>query len=159
MDVPAGFQHPPQVAYVSRNGFDAVVVCLHLTWTDEDMREQEMRLLCELLPRWLERDPDVILVGDFNLTSSAVAGMAQKMGMSVMAVPGQEGTGTTHSGNRYDYFLISADLANEEAVSAWIETFNGDDVAVTQRVSDHLPVAATFRTDERFRDRRIAAEN
>lgn len=153
MPNPAGFQHPPQVAYVSYKGFDAVVACLHLTWKNASIRDHEIETLALLVPHWLEHDPDVMLVGDFNLTTGAAEGLARRLGMSPMTVSDQDGVGTTHSGNRYDHFLISADLANEEAVSARIETFAEDDPAVAQRVSDHLPVVATFRTDECLRDR------
>jgi endonuclease/exonuclease/phosphatase family metal-dependent hydrolase len=153
MPNPAGFQHPPQVAYVSYKGFDAVVVCLHLTWTDMSIRDQEIEALWLLVPYWMERDPDLMLVGDFNLATGTAEGLARRLGMSLMTISGQDGVGTTHSGNRYDHFLISADLASEEAVSARIETFSEDDLEIARRVSDHLPVVATFRVEERFRDR------
>jgi exonuclease III len=67
---------------------------------------------------------------------------------------GQNGIGTTHAGHRYDHFLVSADLANEEAVGCHIRTFGGDDLETAKKVSDHLPVLAEFRTDSRFRDRK-----
>ena len=65
---------------------------------------------------------------------------------------GQEGVGTTHANNRYDHFLISPDLAKEEAVSCRIQTFEGEDLETAKRVSDHLPVVAVFDTDEDFGD-------
>ena len=66
---------------------------------------------------------------------------------------GQDGIGTTHAGNRYDHFLISQDLADEEAMTCRIEVYSGDDLTIAEKVSDHLPVVAWFRTDEGFRDR------
>ena len=63
---------------------DAVVVCLHLTWTSQDIREAEMRQLRRLVPQWLDRDPDVILAGDFNLPSGTVEALARQMGMTPM---------------------------------------------------------------------------
>ena len=61
--------------------------------------------------------------------------------------------GTTHANNRYDHFLVSPDLANEEAISCRIETFVAEDLIIAKRVSDHLPVVATFSTSSQFKDR------
>ena len=43
MSNPDGFQHPIQVAYVSYLGFHAVVVTVHLSWPDTDMREKKKK--------------------------------------------------------------------------------------------------------------------
>jgi endonuclease/exonuclease/phosphatase family metal-dependent hydrolase len=150
---PEGFQHPAQAAYISYKGFDAVVVSVHLSWTDKDMRKKEKALLKQVVADALKRDPDVIIVGDFNTTEKDIEPLARDIGMVVMVPASQDGQGTTHAGNRYDHFLISPDLANEEAVSAHIETFAGDDLAVAKQVSDHLPVVATFKTDDQFKDK------
>ena len=150
---PEGFQHPAQLAYIAEAGFDAVVLTLHLSWTDKAKREHEKQLLKAVVQSLLQIDPDVIVVGDFNTTEVGIAELATAIGLVVMVPPGQDGVGTTHAGNRYDHFLISPDLATEEAVSAHIETFTGTDLVIAMRVSDHLPVTARFRTDARFRDR------
>jgi len=60
----------------------------------------------------------------------------------------------TAAGNRYDWFLVSPDLASEEAETCRIITFAGDDLAIAKKVSDHMPVMATFKTDAKFRDRK-----
>ena len=80
--------------------------------------------------------------------------LAQSIGMKVMIPAGQDGVGTTHAGHRYDHFLISPDLANEEAVGCHIRTFTGGELDTAKKVSDHLPVLAEFRTDSKFKDRR-----
>jgi hypothetical protein len=67
---------------------------------------------------------------------------------------GQDDVGTAHAGHRYDHFLVSPDLASEEAIDARIEVFAGDDLAPAKETSDHMPVMARFRTEERFRDRK-----
>jgi exonuclease III len=61
--------------------------------------------------------------------------------------------GTTHANNRYDHFLVSPDLASEEALSCGIQTFAGADLEIAKRVSDHLPVLARFSTDTKYKDR------
>jgi exonuclease III len=150
---PQGFQHSAQAAYVSYGGLDAVVVTVHLSWTDVAMREQEKTLLKAVVTDALARDPDVIIVGDFNTTEQGIEQLAQAIGMLVMVPPGQDGVGTTHAGNRYDHFLISPDLATEEAMTCRIVTFEGNDLEIAKQVSDHVPVIAWFRTDGRFKDR------
>ncbi len=156
---PVGFQHPPQVAWVSWKGFDAVVVSLHLSWKDRSLRRQEIQRLGDLLADVRAIDPDILLAGDFNLTEDAIESLAEQIGMEVMTPPHQRGLGTVHTGRRYDYFLLSPDLANEEFVSVHIETFSGDDLAIAKQVSDHLPVVAWFRVDEHFRDRPLTPDD
>jgi endonuclease/exonuclease/phosphatase family metal-dependent hydrolase len=151
---PQGFQHPAQAAYVFCGGFDATVVTVHLSWTNVAMREHEKTLLRGVVTEMEKRDPDVIIVGDFNTTEPGIQELAGAIGMTVMVPQGQDGVGTTHAGNRYDHFLVSPDLANEEAVGCRIVTFQGADLAAEKEVSDHLPVMAWFKTDGRFRDRK-----
>jgi endonuclease/exonuclease/phosphatase family metal-dependent hydrolase len=150
---PEGFQHPAQVACVACRGFDAVVVTVHLSWTNAAWRQREKALLRDVVATALQKDPDVIVCGDFNTTEPGIEDLARTLGLQVMAPAGQAGLGTTHAGNRYDHFLVSPDLAGEEAVWCRIVTFTGDDLKIAQRVSDHLPVLAVFRTDQAFQDR------
>jgi endonuclease/exonuclease/phosphatase family metal-dependent hydrolase len=151
---PQGFQHPAQAAYVWSGGFDAVVVTVHLSWTNTAMREQEKKALKDVVAEALKTDPDVIVVGDFNTKEDGIQELAAATGLVVMVPAGQDGVGTTYAGNRYDHVLISPDLASEEAIDTHIEVFAGDDLAPAKETSDHMPVMARFRTEERFRDRR-----
>jgi exonuclease III len=151
---PNGFQHPAQSAYVAYKGFDAVIVTVHLSWTNIELREKEKLLLKDLVKLMLTIDPDVIIVGDFNTQGQAIQELATSIGMTVMTPAGQDGVGTTHAGNRYDHFLISPDMANEEALNCRIHIFIGDDLVQAKRVSDHLPVIAFFKTDSQYRDRK-----
>jgi endonuclease/exonuclease/phosphatase family metal-dependent hydrolase len=151
---PCGFQHPAQAAYVSYGGFDAVIVTIHLSWTNMEMREKEKALLRNVVVEMLKKDPDVIIVGDFNTEEKDIQELAQSIGMQVMVPAGQDGIGTTHAGHRYDHFLISPDLVNEEAISCHINTFSGTDLETAKKVSDHLSVSAVFRTDSQFRGRK-----
>lgn len=151
---PEGFQHPAQAAYVSTEGFNAVIVTVHLSWTDTELRELEKALLEELIEEMLKIDPDVIINGDFNTKEEGIQELAMSLGMEVMIPLGQENIGTTHANNRYDHFLISQDLFKEEAIGCKIITYEGDDLVYAKRVSDHLPVMAVFRTDIKFKDLR-----
>lgn len=151
---PTGFQHPAQAAYVACRGFDAVIVTVHLSWTNIALREKEKLLFKDVVSQMLMIDPDVIIAGDFNIQGSDLKELAESIGMTIMIPDVQDGVGTTYAGNRYDHFLISQDLANEEAIGCNIHTFTGPDLISAKRVSDHLPVIAYFRTDLRFTDRK-----
>lgn len=150
---PEGFLHPAQAAYVWRGGFDAVIVTVHLAWTDTQRREEEKILLHAVAQQMLSIDPDLIIAGDFNTTESGIDELARSLGMLVMIPAGQDGVGTTHAGNRYDHFLLSPDLAGEEAIRCRIWTVDEAERAAARDVSDHLPVTAAFATDRRFQDR------
>jgi endonuclease/exonuclease/phosphatase family metal-dependent hydrolase len=150
---PEGFQHPAQAAYVCAGGLDLVIVTVHLSWSDKERRAAEKQLLGTVVAEYLAFDPDVMVAGDFNTTENAIEELALATGTMVMVPEGQDGVGTTDGGNRYDHFLISPDLAQEEAICSRIETFEGQDRSIVFRVSDHLPVVAEFRTSDKFRDR------
>lgn len=153
LDAPGGFQHPPQAAYVAYRGFDAVVVTVHLTWEPASRRHAEMRLLEPLVADLLQTDPDVMLVGDFNLRPEQARSLADRLGLVVLKGRNQAATGTLHSGSHYDYFLVSPDLSAEEAQGATVVVFEGADLEIARRVSDHRPLLAFFACDDRFRDR------
>jgi len=148
---PDGFQHPAQAAYVAYDGFDVVIVTVHLSWTDVAMREQEKILLQSVVSEMLQKDPDVIIAGDFNTKEQGIQELAESIGMEVMVPVGQDSIGTTDGNNRYDHFLISPDLASEEAIACQIQTFPGEEIA--WEVSDHIPVLAVFSTQKKYKDR------
>ncbi len=154
LPTPAGFQHPADVAYVSCGGFDATIVTVHLSWTDKAKREHEKSLLKSIVAEALKTDPDVIVCGDFNTQEPDISALAASCGLRVMTPSNVATASTTHAGSRYDWFLVSPDLADEEALGAEIVTFSGQDLPLAKKTSDHLPVRAKFMTDERFRDRR-----
>ena len=150
---PAGFQHPAQAAYISYGGFDAVIVDVHLSWTNVELREKEKVLLKNVVLEMLKKDPYVIIAGDFNTEGQDIEDLASSIGIIVFEPVGQEGIGTTYAGHSYDHFLISPDLASEEAVSCHINTFTSD-LETAKKVSDHMPVTAVFKTDLKFRDKK-----
>ena len=118
------------------------------------MRERQKKVLLKgVVSNMLTMDPDVIIVGDFNTGEQDIQALADSIGMKVMVPAGQAGVGTTWAGNRYDYFLITPDLASEEAVFCRIHVFPLAEIDTAKRVSDHLPVVAVFKTDTKYRDR------
>jgi len=150
---PQDFQHPAQAAFITCGGFDGTVVTVHLSWTNTARREQEKRLLKGIVVAAFKTDPDVIVAGDFNTEEPDIDQLATSCGLKVMVPANVTTASTTHAGHRYDWFLVSPDLADEEAIGAEIVTFSNADLGPATKTSDHLPVRARFRKDERFRDR------
>ena len=153
LEVAGGFQCPAQAAFATYRGLDAVVVTVHLAWEPASARLKEMRLLEPLVREMLQIDPDVMVVGDFNLEPNEASALAERLGMSVLFAVNQTAVGTLHSGSSYDYFLLSPDLAEEEALGATVVVFEDTDLEIARRVSDHMPLLAYFSCGERFRDR------
>lgn len=155
MTPPAGFQHLPAMAYVWSDGFDAVIVAVHLSFKDLAMRQQEKVALAQVVTAAMAKDPDVIVLGDFNTTPGDMRQLADSLHMTIMKVDNPDSV-TTTAKNRYDYILLSADLASEEADGciAHIVVPDAPQQELAWKVSDHRPVMAQFRTDARFKDRR-----
>ena len=149
---PGGFQHPAQAVYFCYQGLDAMLITVHLAWTDQEQRAKERDLLVDVVRQALEVDPDVIIAGDFNTTEKpgdTISGLANSLGLEVL-MPNNAAIGTTCAGNTYDYILVSPDLYTEEAIGSGIVDF--DDEQMTSAVSDHRPVRASFWTDQRYSD-------
>ena len=116
---------------------------------------KERDLLVQDVKRALEVDPDVIVAGDFNTTRRAgdtIFGLAKALGLRVLKMD-NEGIGTTNAGKSYDFILVSPDLDSEEALGqSHIVVFSGQEADIAKAVSDHRPVIARFRTDEKYGD-------
>jgi len=65
-----------QAVYISYKGFDAVVITVHLSWTNKEKRKKEKLLLKSVVSNMLQRDPDVIIVGDFNTKEEGIQELA-----------------------------------------------------------------------------------
>jgi endonuclease/exonuclease/phosphatase family metal-dependent hydrolase len=89
LPAPQGFQHPARAAYVWSGGFDAVLITVHLSWTNIALREQEKKSLKAAVDDALKIDPDVIVAGDFNTEGMEIGALASTLGMAVMEPTGQ----------------------------------------------------------------------
>lgn len=152
---PQGFQHPAQAVYFRYRGLDAVLITVHLSWSDSTKRDKERSLLARDVQAALQIDPDVIVTGDFNTTERTgdkISSLAKSCGLRVLAADNPD-VGTTYAGKSYDFILVSPDLAQEEAFgSSHVVKFAPVDIEVAKAVSDHRPVIASFRTDEKYAD-------
>lgn len=84
IDDPIGFQHSALVVYVTYNGYDAIIVTVHPSWKNEELREQEKQFLSEVVESMLILDPDVIVAGDFNTKEDGILDLAKILGLKVM---------------------------------------------------------------------------
>ena len=148
---PIGFQHPAQEAYFRYQGLDAVIITVHLSYTDAAKRAAEKQLLVGVVQQALKKDPDVILIGDFNTPPDSISQLASSLGLKVLMV-NDPTVGTTTAGNTYDYILVSPDLYTEEAIGAHIHVFSTTDQQMANAISDHRPVIGVFTTDMAYSD-------
>ena len=151
---PPGFRHPAQAAYFKYGGLDAVIVTVHLTWSDRSQRAKERQLLACIAQKALEIDPDVIIAGDFNTTEApgdTLHELVSSTGLIPLIDPHSE-TGTTYTGKHYDQILVSPDLFNEEAQTKSCGIFEFYDVQKASAISDHRPLVAEFKTDSTYGD-------
>jgi endonuclease/exonuclease/phosphatase family metal-dependent hydrolase len=96
----------------------------------------------------LPGERDLLVLGDFNLSPTSVAEL-------LFATPRVRGTGSTlgadgePSTNLYDQLWVADAIATRElAGDAWVlDARDGDPAGYRQRVSDHLPLVALWRTD------------
>ena len=155
---PIGFQHHPKAVYVAYEGFDAVLINVHLAYTDTAKRRQEWGLLADFANRAMEIDPDVIIAGDVNTEENeswdTVENLASTLGFHVLSPMGPNATPTNYgqTPHWFDHILVSPDLFTEEAIAAWTVLFADREIA--NGVSDHKPVVGLFRTSPGYRDRK-----
>ena len=154
---PVGFQHPAQETYFRYQGLDAVLITVHLSYKDTAKRAAERQLLVGVVQRALQKDPDVILIGDFNTSGNpgdSISELAGSLGLEALSFNNST-VGTSYAGNTYDYILVSPDLYNEEAIGAHICVFSAKDQQTAKRVSVHRPVIGVFSTDLVYSDSQI----
>jgi len=140
-------QHPVRAAHMRVGDFDFTLITLHLTFKGGDTNASGEELKDIL--RWLENyfdnpenDPDVILAGDFNMTTRAGATSSRKVTLediieqfptfqrtydadgkrvpkkteliALVDAPTSRHKGETK--NNYDHFIVSGDVYDEEYV-------------------------------------------
>ncbi|MGL1890587.1 MAG: hypothetical protein OCD02_03125 [Spirochaetaceae bacterium] len=151
---PEGFRHPPKLAYIDKDGFNFLLLTIHLSYDDKRVRENEIKLLKDIVEWMSSIDPDYMIVGDFNIQGDEIVDLATSLGMMLLKPVNQNNQGTTYSkdNNRYDHFLVSKDIYTEEYIDFKINNVIPEDEFIARSVSDHISITATFRTDLLFKD-------
>ena len=140
---PEGFIHPAQLAYFQYGNFDAHVLTVHLSYTDVPRRMAERLFLESIAATLLQRDPDLIVAGDFNTTGAYgddIESLAADMGLEVIYP--KNSVGTTYAHSYYDWILVSPSITAAWCICAEVIIFTEEWRA--SHVSDHRPVVARF---------------
>jgi endonuclease/exonuclease/phosphatase family metal-dependent hydrolase len=166
LDLP-GVQHPPHMAHLTVGDADFTLVSVHLSYAGGDASASIAEL--KAIMAWVRAqaakpgaDPDFVIAGDFNLPTSQGKALSSRAGdrswgpledslgggFTALVDEPTSRRGKTAAANNYDHFLVSADFANEELVSAG--AVDQSEVALAEReagarASDHYPIALTFR--------------
>jgi len=168
-------QHPARVAHMRRGDFDFTIITVHLSFDGghADSSGGELDHVLDWLQAYFAKpgaDPDVIVVGDFNLPSRA--GRSKGKGIAVEDFIDQwragghrlpefvtlvdKPTSRSHGdpAHNYDHFLLSKHLAQTAYVDgsadrvpdAVIEAIRAIEAQKSVLISDHFPVQARFYT-------------
>lgn len=84
------------------------------------MREAEKALLQNIVLEMLEKDPDVIIAGDFNITEQKIQELADSIGMEVMVPPVQDGVGIRYAVNR-KVLNVSIDFVRRDGIFVTVQ--------------------------------------
>lgn len=167
------FSHPPRMAHITVGSFDFLAISLHLAFEAGKDAEAEAELgrMLAWIGEYLKRpgaDPDIVLVGDFNLPTTSgkelsvrssegqwtpLEGLLENAPARFTALIDEQ---TSRSGrqaaNNYDHFVLSEDLLAEEFIAGsakrappeWVHDAESANNGV--RASDHYPIWAQFRS-------------
>ena len=151
------FMREPLVVDLRAGHFDFSLGVMHVVWGRRRDRVAEVDALADVFESVQNADPseqDVVLVGDFNLEPRDVAwarmlhlsGVAMLLGSPIRTTLGQRGFASL-----YDNVLLQRQHTREWTGEAGIVDttglFAGSSTSTSRRLSDHVPVWATFRTD------------
>lgn len=82
---------------------------VHLSWTNGALREAEKALLQNIAIEMLEKNPDVIIAGDFNIKEQKIRELADSIGMEVVVPLVQDVVGNRYTVSR-KVLNVSIDL-------------------------------------------------
>ncbi|GEM_PF-1149213 len=141
---------------VAGTGFDVYAVVLHLKPRDcSSVRRAQWRLMERVVDDLAKEDPDIVILGDFNDYGHGEKDFSEFCRMKRFTLI-TDAVGCTHTlGNRLDNILVSeAALKSFDRGSARVGGPCAEGCGRTafwraylNRVSDHCPVVAGFRTD------------
>jgi len=149
------FERSPYAVYFKTSGaFDFILLNNHI---QPGAAEKEIRALPNVVTHYVNlwKDPDVLVVGDFNadgqyfkshLLASIFPGIEYKIIFT------NEDTTLAKSHNTYDRFIITnsavEDFTGSFGVIRFDEVYNFDEYSISpNNVSDHYPIWAEFWTN------------
>jgi len=149
------FERSPYAVYFKTSGsFDFILINNHI---QPRAAEKEIRALPNVVTYFVDlwKDPDVLVVGDFNadgqyFDSSLLASIFP--GIEYKIIFTDEDTTLAKSHNTYDRFIITnsaiEDFTGKFGVIRFDEVYNFSGYSISPRkVSDHYPIWAEFWTN------------
>lgn len=149
------FERSPYAVYFKTNGaFDFILLNNHI---QPGAAESEIRALPYVVTYYADlwKDPDVLVVGDFNadgqyFDSSLLASIFPETEYKIIFTC--EDTTLAKSRNTYDRFIITntalEDFTGNFGVIRFDEAYNFNEYSISPvNVSDHYPIWAEFWTD------------
>jgi len=149
------FERSPYAVYFKTNGaFDFILLNNHI---QPRAAEKEIRALPRVVTYYADlwKDPDVLVVGDFNadgqyFDSSLLDSIFPEIGYKIIFT--DEDTTLAQSHNTYDRFIITnpalEDFTGSFGVIRFDEVYNFDEFGILPRnISDHYPIWAEFWTN------------
>jgi len=149
------FERGPYAVYFKTDGiFDFILLNNHI---QPRAAEKEIRALPGVVAYYADlwKDPDVLVVGDFNadgqyFDASLLDSIFPETGYKIIFT--DEDTTLAESRNTYDRFVITnqavEDFTGNFGVIRFDEVYDFDGLNVLPRhISDHYPIWAEFRTD------------
>jgi len=146
------FERSPYAVYFkTRGAFDFILLNNHI---QPRSAEKEIRALPNVVTYYTDlwKDPDVLVVGDFNadgqyFDSSLLNSIFPETVYKIIFT--NEDTTLAKSHNTYDRFIITGsaveDFTGNFGVIRFDETYNFDDYSILPRnISDHYPIWADF---------------
>jgi endonuclease/exonuclease/phosphatase family metal-dependent hydrolase len=149
------FERSPYAVYFKTNGaFDFILLNNHI---QPRAAENEIRALPKVVTYYADlwKDPDVLIVGDFNadgqyFDGSLLYSIFPEIEYKIIFT--NEDTTLASSHNTYDRFIITnsaiEDFTGNFGVIRFDEAYNFDEYSISpRRVSDHYPIWAEFLTN------------
>jgi len=144
----------PFYAYFKSGDFDFILVTVHLFYSDDRRRADEIDQLIAWYRYFIAKSPekDVIFLGDFNeKRKHPLFAKFSASGVLKVVTAGIPATNLSDTED-FDHVVINEGYTRE--FGGRVETFmfdeilfGNDDTKAQKAVSNHRPVIATFRTD------------
>ena len=152
------FAREPYVASFRAGNFDFTLITVHFPFDTQERRREAQALddVFEAVQAANPAENDVLLMGDFNLSSRNTAWdeLKQVTGLTwTLNLPTRTSIGPSGMANLYDNMWFQSQFLTEytgqSGTNEFMHDLFEDDIYASARtyVSDHVPIYAVFRTN------------
>lgn len=139
--------YPASIAFIDVGALDFTIMSIHTSYGNGDSEaiSEELLRLRPSIAAALERDGELLVIGDFNLEAPEMERVAKQLGLVFVPAAG----GNTTSAHAYDHALMSPSLVENHYVEGsgqvLSDAFTFDVEGDPPALSDHYPIAYEFR--------------